>query len=72
MMPSPCCPNGARGLKRVRSKAVLPGERHYRCQDCGALWRCPETAPDRMTPAKGTIETTATMMLDGAETAEAR
>jgi hypothetical protein len=45
MMPCPACP-GRQGLTRVRSRRVLSGERHYRCQDCGSLWRCPETPAD--------------------------
>lgn len=57
MMPAPCCPNGVIGLKRVRSKAVLLGERHYRCGDCSTLWRCSETALDKMVPALPTLET---------------
>jgi hypothetical protein len=44
-MPCPSC-SGARGLVRVRSRRVLADERHYRCQDCGALWCCPDFPPD--------------------------
>ncbi len=48
----------ALGLKRVRSKQLLPGERLYRCGDCGQLWRTHERDLSVMVPARGTIETT--------------
>jgi uncharacterized Zn finger protein len=47
------------GLSRVRSKGALPGERLYRCRDCGVLWRCDESASSKMTRALAMIETTA-------------
>jgi hypothetical protein len=46
------------GLKRVRSKRLLAGERLYRCGDCAQLWRCDESDVDRMTLVRGTLETT--------------
>lgn len=46
------------GLKRVRSRRLLPGERNYRCGDCGQLWRCHESDLSVMVPVRGTIETT--------------
>jgi hypothetical protein len=56
MMPCPSCA-GPRGLTRVRSRRVLSGERHYRCADCGAVWRCPDDAPDALTRLGSVIET---------------
>jgi hypothetical protein len=57
MMPCPGC-SGLRGLARVRCRAVMAGERHYRCQDCGTLWRCPEVPADApLTRLGAVIET---------------
>lgn len=65
MMPCPACkaltvPGSnaqAIGLKRVRSRRLLPGERHYKCGDCGQLWRTHEANLSVMVPVRGTIET---------------
>lgn len=46
------------GLKRVRSRRLLPGERLYRCADCGQLWRTHESDLSVMVPARGTLEAT--------------
>jgi hypothetical protein len=43
-MPCPAC-RGPEGLVRVRTRGVVLGERHYRCQDCRAVWCCPEFPP---------------------------
>jgi len=63
MMPCPRCgTNDERGalrpgLKRVRTKAALRGERLYRCADCSTLWRCDAATPDKLMLALETIET---------------
>jgi hypothetical protein len=55
-MPCPGCP-GRQGLARVRSRAVLADERHYRCQDCGSLWRCADASPHALSRLGAVLET---------------
>lgn len=75
MMPCPSCKAvtvpGAKaeaiGLKRVRSRRLLPGERHYKCGDCHQLWRCDEPDVDKLVAVRGTIAVAASadLRLDG-------
>jgi hypothetical protein len=66
-MPRPSCKalskpgNSAKaiGLKRLRSKWLLPGERVYRCPDCGQGWWCDESNVGELVRDRGVINTKA-------------